>query len=62
MKIRCCHKEGDVVCNNILGVKKGNVIIITRRGRTIRAELSDRAIQIKCEKCGGITRIYADKA
>lgn len=60
MILRCRHKIADKLCNNMIGVKERDTLVVQKNGRTVRVILTERATEITCEKCGGITRIYAD--
>ena len=66
--IRCNHIVAQIgyvgyVCGNVIGiVEKGKTLTITKQGRSITVQLSDETpVTVKCECCGGITRIYAEE-
>lgn len=61
--IRCQHivSKFGLVCNNVIGVKDSDYLIVCRKGRKIKTPLSDeKPVEVVCEFCGGITRIYSE--
>lgn len=56
--IRCQHVNDDegTVCNNIIAKVTETEIIVKRHGREIHIS-KGQCITIKCERCGGVTKI-----
>lgn len=51
-----CIKENGLPCGNPLYAVKNGDVIIKRHGREINVS-TQSTIKIKCERCGGITRV-----
>jgi hypothetical protein len=57
--VRCQHKKDGKVCNNVLCVRKKNVVTVRKQGREIQAFLTDLfPILIVCEDCKCVTKIF----
>lgn len=58
--LRCTHNKTDgKPCNNVLCVRKGDVVTVRKQGREIQACITDFfPIIIVCEDCGEVTRIF----
>lgn len=56
-KIRCQHtKPNGKPCNNYIARVVGDEIIVKRYGREVHIQIG-QPLEIKCERCGGITKI-----
>lgn len=58
--IRCENERKGRICGNILGIQRKGYLCVKRHGREVSGIPLTRTcpITLRCEKCGGITKIF----